>query len=240
MLMMLELQHQMSGWLMSWLKTWWIWVQIDAWRQFCRISWHEVHTQDPETKAITLAQKGLIKKIIEATNMINCSPKWLSTSQVGLGSDHNGWTMHESWSFTSVIGILLYLTANTPLKLLLLSVKLRNSIMHQSRVTPLQSRWLFIILFAQLIVAWPFIPLATWTSNAMMMQILLVCIAWIQMQVQTVFVHAPATSSYLATARSSGNHNFRAKLHSQPCKLNILLLATVCAHFSHFVLSWLN
>ena len=61
-------------------------------------------TQDPATKAITLMQKRLIKNIIEATKMINCSPNWLPTSQVGLGS---------GWSYASVVKMLLYLTTNT-------------------------------------------------------------------------------------------------------------------------------
>ena len=47
-------------------------------------------TQDPAAKAMTLTQKGLIKKIVEATNMVNCSPNWLPTSLVGLGSDPDG------------------------------------------------------------------------------------------------------------------------------------------------------
>ena len=58
-------------------------------------------TQDPATKAITLTQKGLIKMIVEATNMVNCSPNWLPTSQVGLGSDPDGQPMHEAWSYAS-------------------------------------------------------------------------------------------------------------------------------------------
>jgi hypothetical protein len=70
-------------------------------------------TQDPATKAITLTQKGLIKKIVEATNMVNCSPNWLPTSQVGLGSDPDGQPMHEAWSYASIVGMLLYLTTNT-------------------------------------------------------------------------------------------------------------------------------
>ena len=45
--------------------------------------------------------------------MVNCSPNWLPTSQVGLGSDPDGKPMHEAWSYSSIVGMLLYLTTNT-------------------------------------------------------------------------------------------------------------------------------
>ena len=70
-------------------------------------------TQDPKRKAITLTQKGLIKKIVEATNMLKCSPNWLPASPTGLGSDPNGLPMRETWSYASMFGMLLYLTTNT-------------------------------------------------------------------------------------------------------------------------------
>ena len=70
-------------------------------------------TQDPVTKAIVLTQKGLIQKILQATDMVDCNPNWLPAAQVGLGSDPDGVPMRESWGYASIVGMLLYLSTNT-------------------------------------------------------------------------------------------------------------------------------
>ena len=44
--------------------------------------------------------------------MINCSPNWLPTLQVGLGSDPHGQSMLKSWSYASIIGMILNLTTS--------------------------------------------------------------------------------------------------------------------------------
>jgi len=49
------------------------------------------------TGAITLTQKGLINRIIEATGMENCNPNWVPAAREGLGIDPNGEPMNESW-----------------------------------------------------------------------------------------------------------------------------------------------
>jgi len=69
--------------------------------------------KDPKTNAITLTQKGLINKILQAKDMVDCNPNWLPASQVGLGSDPDGQPMRESWSYASIVGMLLYLSTNT-------------------------------------------------------------------------------------------------------------------------------
>ena len=69
-------------------------------------------TQNPDgTK--TLTQKGLIKKIIEATGMENSNPNWTPSSTTALGMDPEGPDMKETWGYSSIIGMLLYLTTNT-------------------------------------------------------------------------------------------------------------------------------
>ena len=61
---------------------------------------------------IELTQKGLIKKILKATNLEDCNPNRVpATSQ--LAKDPEGEPMSEEWSYPSVIGMLLYLTTNT-------------------------------------------------------------------------------------------------------------------------------
>ena len=62
---------------------------------------------------LTLTQKGLIQKIKEATGMSYSNFNWTPASQVALGIDPEGPPMHESWSYRSIVGMLLYLSTNT-------------------------------------------------------------------------------------------------------------------------------
>jgi hypothetical protein len=65
-----------------------------------------------EDGSIELTQKGLIDKILKATDMEDCKPNILPAT-APLGSDPDGPPMEEKWSYPSVIGMLLYLTTNT-------------------------------------------------------------------------------------------------------------------------------
>jgi hypothetical protein len=69
--------------------------------------------RDPNTKTITLTQRGLIDKIIQATGLGNCRPNVLPASILALGSDPEGEPMIEIWSYPSIVGMLLYLSTNT-------------------------------------------------------------------------------------------------------------------------------
>jgi hypothetical protein len=62
---------------------------------------------------IELTQKGLINKIIAETGMKTCKPNATPASQLALGKDTDGLPMNETWSYPSVIGMLLYLSTNT-------------------------------------------------------------------------------------------------------------------------------
>jgi hypothetical protein len=66
-----------------------------------------------DRKTVTLTQQGLIQKILKATNMTDCTPSEVPTSQLPLGSDEDGDPMKESWGYNSIVGMLLYLTTNT-------------------------------------------------------------------------------------------------------------------------------
>jgi hypothetical protein len=63
--------------------------------------------------SILLTQTGLIDKILEATNMVDCNPNSIPASPQALGTDEIGPAMTESWNYLSVVGMLLYLTTNT-------------------------------------------------------------------------------------------------------------------------------
>jgi hypothetical protein len=61
-----------------------------------------------------MTQKGLIRKILNTTKMTNCNPNWFPASQVALGSDPDGEPYdQEMFSYSSVVGMLLYLSNNT-------------------------------------------------------------------------------------------------------------------------------
>jgi hypothetical protein len=45
--------------------------------------------------------------------MTDCNPNWIPASPQCLGSDPDGAPMVESWSYPSIVGMLLYLSSNT-------------------------------------------------------------------------------------------------------------------------------
>ena len=61
----------------------------------------------------TLTQSGLIEKILSATGLEDCSPNRVPATQLALATDPTGEEMSETWSYPSVIGMLLYLASNT-------------------------------------------------------------------------------------------------------------------------------
>jgi len=70
-------------------------------------------TKDPKNNTVTLTQRGLIQKIIATTGMSDCNPNWTPATQTALGIDPDGEPMQESWSYPSVVGMMLYLSTNT-------------------------------------------------------------------------------------------------------------------------------
>ena len=60
-----------------------------------------------------MTQPGLIKKVIEATGMELSSTNKTPTSQTALGSDPEGSPIKETWKYSSVVGMLFYLSMNT-------------------------------------------------------------------------------------------------------------------------------
>jgi len=69
--------------------------------------------QDIDKGTITLVQKGLISKIISATGMEQCNPNWTPTTIASVGLDPDGPPMTDKWNYSSIIGMLLYLSSNT-------------------------------------------------------------------------------------------------------------------------------
>jgi len=56
----------------------------------------------------------LIKKIIAAAKMEDCNPNWTPTKLTPLGADADGENYdHSEWKYSSIVGMLLYLSTNT-------------------------------------------------------------------------------------------------------------------------------
>ena len=62
---------------------------------------------------IEMQQIGLIERVLKATGLQDCSPDKMPTSQNTLGTDKNGLEFVEQWSYSLVVGMLLYLVANS-------------------------------------------------------------------------------------------------------------------------------
>ena len=63
---------------------------------------------------LNMTQKGLINKVLKASNMLDCKPTRTPTTQVALGSDPDGESYDQSkWAYPSIVGMLLYLANNT-------------------------------------------------------------------------------------------------------------------------------
>lgn len=64
-------------------------------------------------ETIELTQKGLINRVIEATDMIDCNSCDTPAEHKPLGKDSSGAAFSESWHYASVVGMLLYLSSNS-------------------------------------------------------------------------------------------------------------------------------
>lgn len=65
-------------------------------------------------RTMTLTQPALIRKVIDATNMSGCNPvSTPATPNQTLGKDLDGEPMTDTWTYSSVTGMLLYLSTNT-------------------------------------------------------------------------------------------------------------------------------
>ena len=60
-----------------------------------------------------LTQTGLINKILKALDLQKCKPNVTPAATESLGIDPDGEPMKESWSYPSIVGMLLYLSCNT-------------------------------------------------------------------------------------------------------------------------------
>ena len=61
-----------------------------------------------------MTQKGLIKKLLQTADMLDCNYNWCPTTKTALGSDPDG-EPHDKdeFDYASIVGMLLYLSNNT-------------------------------------------------------------------------------------------------------------------------------
>jgi hypothetical protein len=62
---------------------------------------------------VELKQSGLIAKILKTCDMENCNTKTTPCNQVPLGEDRNGSNVTGKFEYSSVVGMLMYLSSNT-------------------------------------------------------------------------------------------------------------------------------
>jgi hypothetical protein len=68
---------------------------------------------DPVTKMLKLTQKGLILKVLAATGMSDCNTPGSPALSAPLGTNTpDGPQRKDTWSYASVIGMLMYLSSN--------------------------------------------------------------------------------------------------------------------------------
>jgi Reverse transcriptase (RNA-dependent DNA polymerase). len=72
-----------------------------------------IRIQKKGKDSFVLTQTGLISKVLAATGMEDCKPVSTPTGKVALGSDLEGDVINEKWKYSTVIGMLLYLSGNT-------------------------------------------------------------------------------------------------------------------------------
>ena len=66
-----------------------------------------------ESGTFNLTQQGLIDKVIQTTGLEDCNPNSVPAAPRTLGIDPEGEPMNETWSYPSVVGMLLYLSTNS-------------------------------------------------------------------------------------------------------------------------------
>ena len=64
-------------------------------------------------QSFSLLQTGLIAKVLKTENMTDSNGVSTPTGPTPIGSDTDGPPFVESWKYRTVIGMLMYLSANT-------------------------------------------------------------------------------------------------------------------------------
>jgi hypothetical protein len=60
-----------------------------------------------------LTQRGLIEKVLKAAEMSDCNPNSTPASTTPLSLDPDGAPFDETWKYSSIVGMLIYLSTNT-------------------------------------------------------------------------------------------------------------------------------
>jgi hypothetical protein len=63
---------------------------------------------------VEFLQRSLIKKILANCKMTDCNTKSTPANQTPLGTDANGPTFDRSFDYASIVGMLMYLSSNSP------------------------------------------------------------------------------------------------------------------------------
>jgi len=66
-----------------------------------------------QNNSFKLTQRGLIEKVLKAAEMSDCNPNSTPASPQPLGMDPDGAPFNEKWKYSSIVGMLIYLSTNT-------------------------------------------------------------------------------------------------------------------------------
>ena len=80
---------------------------------FLGIHFKKIEDENGNVTKIELTQVGLIRRILVATGLEDCTKITTPSDTKALGKDENGDPAMERWSYASVVGMLLYLASNS-------------------------------------------------------------------------------------------------------------------------------
>ena len=70
-------------------------------------------TRDEQNNSLTMTQIGLIERILSVMSMEDCNHKYNTADKDPLCKNIDGGPCCEGWDYSSIVGILLYLTGST-------------------------------------------------------------------------------------------------------------------------------
>ena len=72
-----------------------------------------IHIDRSTEGELHLLQSGLIERILKVMNLEESNPNAIPAQKKALGKDENGDLCKESWEYSSIVGMMMYLASTT-------------------------------------------------------------------------------------------------------------------------------
>ena len=72
-----------------------------------------IRIEKNESRKFTLTQIGLIAKVLKESNILSCDNANTSSFITPSGTNVDGESFNELWNYTTVVGMLVYLSKNS-------------------------------------------------------------------------------------------------------------------------------